>query len=407
MKRVLIIGGGAAGMMTAATLAERNLDAEVILVERNPRLGQKVIISGGGRCNVTTGVEDLKEVLKAYPRGARFLRTAIYAFPPRSMMDWVESHGVPLKKEADQRVFPKSNKGTHIVKIFEDLLNRSNIKIMCKRVVMEVGYDGAHYHIELNTGESLEADVLVLTTGGQAYQRTGSKGDGYTFAQELGHSITPLAPSLTAFTLQEKWVRSLAGVSFERVGLRFIGEEKHAFSGPIMFTHKGVTGPAVFALSAMSAYEFMPAQLELDFFPDEHHEQLGARLKQLIHGSPKKQFHNSLGHWLPNSFVNAFCEVAGIPPHKRNNELSKKEINKCIQMLKQLPLTIIKRSPGEEFVTAGGVELSEVSSKTMESTIRKGLYFGGEILNIDGFTGGYNLQAAWAAGRLIGSSINF
>jgi len=408
MKRILIIGGGAAGMMTAATLAECGVQAEITLIERNPRLGQKVIISGGGRCNVTTGVEDYKEVLAAYPRGARFLKTAMYSFPPSAMQEWVESHGVPLKCEDDLRVFPKSDKGTDIVRIFENLLAESKVNVMCKRVVSEVDYDG-EFKVKLNTDEVLGADVLVITTGGQAYKRTGSKGDGYGFAESLNHSITNLAPSLTAFVLEEKWIKELAGVSFKNVKLKFIGKEKYDFTGPIMFTHKGVTGPGVFALSALSAFELFyrekPAQLEVDFFPNETQEALSQRLRMEMGGSPKKQFHNILGLIIPKSFSRSLCEALGVNAHKRNNEISKKELNKIIQNLKQLKLNIIGRSPGEEFVTAGGVDLSEVNSKTMESKMTENLYFGGEILNVDGFTGGYNLQAAWAAGRLIGNSI--
>ena len=395
-------------MMTAAALAERQLDAEIILIERNQRLGQKVIISGGGRCNVTTGVEDLKEVMLAYSRGARFLRTAMYEFPPRAMIDWVEAHGVPLKREKDLRIFPQSDKGTHIVRIFEHLLEESNIKMMTKTIVSDVSHDGK-FQVKLNTDQVLTADVVVITTGGQAYKRTGSQGDGYSFAENLGHKITALAPSLTAFVLADQWIKELAGISFEKVKLRFVGKEKYEFTGPLMFTHKGVTGPAVFALSALSAFEIFnngePAKLEMDFFPDKSQETLAAELMKVIGGSEKKQFHNVLGQFLPNSFAKQLCHYLAISSHKRSNELSKKEINKTLQFLKQLPLTVVGRSPGEEFVTAGGVDLAEVDSKTMQSKIKPGLYFAGEILNIDGFTGGYNLQAAWAAGRLAGESI--
>lgn len=405
MKKILIIGGGAAGLMTAATLAERGVKADITLVERNPRLGQKVIISGGGRCNVTTGHEDLKKILEAYPRGARFLRTAMHAFTPMAMRDWVEAHGVPLKREEDFRIFPRSNKGTDVVRIFEKILERSKVNILCRASVTQLTHSD-QFLVELNTGEVLKSDILVITTGGQAYRHTGSQGDGYNFAEALGHHITPLAPSLSAFTLEDKWVKSLAGVSFPQVKIRLIGHEKHEFTGPLLFTHKGITGPGVFALSALAAFETLPAEVELDFFPEQNHEILGATLKQHLGGSPQKQFHNTLGALLPNSFADAFCAHLEIPPHKRNNELSKKDINRAIQTLKQLKLKAVGRSPGDEFVTAGGVDLSEVDPKTMQSKLQPGLYFAGEILDIDGFTGGYNLQASWAAGRLVGESID-
>jgi hypothetical protein len=406
MKKIIIIGGGAAGMMAAATLAERDIDAHVTLIERNDCLGMKVMISGGGRCNVTTGNNELKEVLKCYPRGARFLKTPMYAFKPSDVVDWIGGRGVPLKTEADMRVFPQSDNGKDIMKLYEKILETGRVQILYKTVVTGVSKD-EKFIVKLREREDLEADSVILTTGGQAYRRTGSKGDGYDFAEALGHSITDLAPSLSSYMTEEEWVKDLSGVSFENVKLKFVKEDKYEFSGPIILTHRGVSGPAVFALNSMAAFEKVskedPASLFIDFCPDYNHEELRDGFNDTVSKNPKKNVENINPLPIPKSLFKKFVEIVGI--NKNANELSKKEINKLIEMAKNSELTLIGTTPGDEFVTAGGVELSEVDSKTMESKICPGLYFAGEILNIDGFTGGYNLQVAWCTGRLAGFSV--
>jgi predicted Rossmann fold flavoprotein len=407
MTRIAIIGGGAAGMMAAASICEASPETEVLLFEGNSHLGHKVIISGGGRCNVTTGYTEPKNILKNYPRGAQFLRTALYAFPPLTLREWIEAHGVPLKEEADRRVFPKSNKGHHIVGIFERILEAAQIELKLKTKVESIEKDGSQFKITCKESTFL-ADKVILTTGGQAYRHTGSQGDGYAFAEALGHSITKLGPSLNSLILKEQWVRDRSGLSFEKVKLKFAGKEKFEFSGPILFTHRGVSGPAVFALSSYAAFEHFeknkPAELFIDFFPDENYEELRKRFQKHFAEEHKKHVHNSLGYLTKKSLAEGLCETLKINPQKRNDELSKKEQNLIIESLKNLKLTIIGRAAGDEFVTAGGVETSEVNPKSMESKLCPGLYFAGEILNVDGFTGGFNLHAAWCMGRLAGLS---
>ncbi|MBT4384376.1 aminoacetone oxidase family FAD-binding enzyme [Candidatus Peregrinibacteria bacterium] len=408
MKKIAIIGGGAAGLMAAARIMELSSSHEIFLIERNKILGKKVIISGGGRCNLTTGLDDLKEILKKYPRGPRFLRTAMYAFPPVKMREWMQDHGVPIKIEEDMRVFPKSDNGMHVVRAFETFLKKSGVQILFETALESVKKEGDKFVLSFDGRENLLVDKLILAPGGQAYRHTGSKGDGYSFAESLGHNITALGPSLNAFVLAEKWIAELSGLSFKNVALSFRGKEKFTFTGPIMLTHKGITGPAVFALSAYSSYEKFdvnkPAKLFVDFFPEKNHEELQGEFSKELDANLKKSFNNILSRFVPRSFAEIICKQLSVDPKKISVELSKKDLNKVIDALKNMSFTIIGRSAGDEFVTAGGVDLSEVSAKTMESKICSGLYFAGEILDYDGFTGGFNLQAAWASGRLAGEN---
>ena len=408
--RVAIIGGGAAGMMCAASLQEENPSAEILLFDRNDGLGKKVIISGGGRCNVTTGILDVKTVLTKYPRGGKFLTSAMYAFPPEATYAWFESHGVPLKTQPDQRVFPQSDDGHDIVSVFEKLFAQSNIRVMLKCSVTSIEKRGDTFMIHRkDTAMPMTVDVVVLTTGGQAYRQTGSTGDGYAFAQSLGHTITKLAPSLNSFTTQEQWPATISGLSFERASLTAKREGKPSFTGPFLFTHKGVSGPAVFALSSLVAFETYgpkePLEIIIDLFPDAAIDWLRDTFAVIVSEHPNKQFANVLGLLVPHSLAEIIVREIGISESKRANQVSKKEILRCLAWLKAVPLTVIGRGVGDEFVTAGGVELSEIDPKTLMSTICPGLFFAGEVMNVDGFTGGFNLQASWAAGRLAGVGV--
>jgi hypothetical protein len=410
MKKIAIIGGGAAGMMCAATLAEKHAgEADVFLIEKNSILGNKVIISGGGRCNVTTGIQDTEEVLKKYPRGKNLIKFAMYNFPPKKVYEWFEEHGVPLKTEADLRVFPRSNDGGDVVGVFENVFKKKGVGVLLKTKVDSVNKKGKKFVINFADDTDLEVDKLVITTGGQAYKTTGSTGDGYSFAEDLGHTITPLAPSLNAFILKEKWVKDLAGVSFKKSGLKVIGDKTSKFEGAFLFTHNGITGPAVFAISSMAAFDLSDLKKEvkmfIDFLPEFDYEEMSAKIKKALQENPKKSFVNTLDFFIPKSLAEVIANDIKIKPGKINSEVSKSEINKSVEWLKNASITVIGRSAGEEFVTAGGIDSREINPKTLESKICPGLYFAGEILDVDGFTGGFNLQAAWCTGRLIGESI--
>lgn len=406
---IAIIGGGAAGMMAAATICEKQDGYKVFVIERNTILGQKVLISGGGRCNVTTGLLDVAKVLSSYPRGAKFLRTSMHDFPPQKMIQWIEKHGIPLKTEDDLRVFPVSNSGKDVVGVFEKILKPPCAKILFNSLVKTIKTKGKLFNIQLENGNTLEVEKVILTPGGQAYRHTGSRGDGYALAEMLGHTITDLAPSLSSFMIKQDWVKKLAGVSFQSCAVKLIKKSKYEFVGPIMFTHRGITGPAIFSISSLGAYEILEksgtADLFLDFLPAIGYEEVREALYNFIDQEPKKYFLKSIATFVPKSMAWELCDLLNIALEKQNSEISRKNINRVVEALKNTRLTIIERTPGDEFVTAGGVKLSEVDSKTMESKICPGLFFAGEILDIDGFTGGFNLQAAWATGRQAGMHI--
>ncbi|MDP3976182.1 MAG: NAD(P)/FAD-dependent oxidoreductase [bacterium] len=409
-----VIGGGAAAMMAAVALKETCPRARVLLFEKNHHLGAKVIISGGGRCNVTTGREDPKDLVSFYPRGGKYLLSAFYHFPPRSVMDWFEDHGVPLKIEEDLRVFPRSNDGDDVVGALSKTLSSLGAEVLLRSAVQSVERVGEKFLITYGQTSSseLSVDGVVVATGGNAYRRTGSTGDGYAFAKALGHSVTPLAASLHAFVAAQPWVKELAGVSWQQAGITLNssdGARNYHFQGPFVFTHQGISGPAIFALSSLSAYEEFspqrPLTLYIDFFPELRKEELAQRWRELTDQHRKKQCLNVVDMFLPRSLSGILLRELAIPPDRSIAELSKAHQEKILQSLKGFSLSLVGKMAGEEFVTAGGVPLEEVDPRTMASKICPGLSFAGEVLDIDGFTGGYNLQAAWATGRLAGESL--
>jgi predicted Rossmann fold flavoprotein len=437
--RLAILGAGAAGMMAAATINELYPEIEVFLLEKNDSLGKKVLISGGGRCNVTTGVTDIKTVLSKYPRGNKFLTTAMYHFPPSEVYAWFEAHGVPLKIEDDSRVFPQSDDGKDVVGVFENIFAKSPTKILTKHTVVKIEkLNGMHnpplrgakggvnglvrsgikhpptplkggFVIHFKDQPSLQVNKVILTCGGQAYRSTGSTGDGYAFAEALGHTITKLAPSLNSFITLEKWPKILSGVSFEEATIIAKREKTYQFTGPFLFTHLGISGPAVFALSSMVAFEDYgpknPLHIFIDLIPSLPFPELIEEFKKQITEHPKKNFKNTIHRVVPKSVAELICTELKVNGEKRNAEVAKHELEIVAEWLKQAPLSVIGRGAGDEFVTAGGVNTSEVDPRTMESKITPGLFFAGEILDVDGFTGGFNLQAAWATGRVAGKSV--
>lgn len=417
--RVAILGGGAAGMMAAVTAAEvLGSRGQVMLFEKNAYLGAKVLISGGGRCNVTTGIFDVRSLLENYPRGAKFLMSAMFRFPPEKVKMWFEDHGVPLKIEEDLRIFPVSNNGKDVVGSLEGELRRLGVEVITGANVINVqlhdpaASDAVHkFVIMLKDDRRYDVDRVIITTGGNAYRQTGSTGDGYAFAKNFEHTITPLSPSLNSFVVAEGWVKKVAGVSFEKAKLTlksFDGKRVYERTGPGVFTHHGVSGPAVFAMSARATHELYarekPMQLAIDFFPDEREEDLTARFQSMADEHGKKNLLNFLDMFLPRSLCEVILEVLQADPALHMGRLPKTLRQALLGQMKGFMLQVIGRGAGEEFVTAGGVALDEVNTNTMESKKCSGLFFAGEILDIDGFTGGFNLQASWATGKLAGES---
>ena len=408
---IAVIGGGAAGMMAAASAVEARPDARVTVFERNPRLGAKVIISGGGRCNVTTGVTDVPQILTRYPRGARWLRHAMHSFPPAAVIDWFERHGVPLKTESDLRVFPVSDNGRDIVGAFERLFSEHAVDVRPRATVEAVERDPAGgFVVRTAAGAAERFDRAIVTTGGAAFGHTGSRGDGFRFAAALGHTVTPLYPSLNAYVVRESWAHALAGVSVVdallRIPPRSPGGAEHRFRGPFLFTHHGVTGPAVFALNSLAATEAYgqqrPLPLLINLLPDLKEQAADDLLRDRFAALGGRAVANVLDTLLPRSLCPALCALAGIDPAERGARVSRAQRRALAAAVTALPLTVVGRRNGEEFVTAGGVRTDEVDPRTMRSRLLPGLSFAGEVLDVDGFTGGYNLQAAWATGRLTG-----
>jgi predicted Rossmann fold flavoprotein len=415
---ITIIGGGAAGMMAAVAakteMLKKGFSGSVRLYEKNFLLGRKVLLSGGGRCNVTTGETDVKKVLLNYPRGADFLKTAMFDFGPAKVREWFMDHGVKMKEEADKRVFPVSDDGKDVVGALRKEMEQLGVEVFLKNNVLGLKKVKGGFELEVMDGKDAPAarqifktDVLILTTGGKAYCATGSTGDGYAFAKTLGHSTTALAPALNSFLLKED-VALLAGISFKRAGVKLDGKQVYERQGAFMFTHGGVTGPAVFALSSMAAYEKCgknePMKLLINFFPDDSSEKAERMLMDLINKHGGKSMINLIDMLLPKSLCKYVLLRSDIPGDLHAGRLSREQRKRLLTALTAMEFTVTGRAAGEEFVTAGGVELSEVDKKTMQSKLVSGLFFAGEILDIDGFTGGFNLQAAWATGRLAGIS---
>ena len=413
MSKVLIIGGGAAGMM-AGVFAARN-HHEVHILEKNEKLGKKVFITGKGRCNVTNAC-DTEELFPAMMSNPKFLYSSFYSFTPQDVMEFFEEAGVPLKVERGNRVFPQSDHSSDIIRALERELKKAGAKIHLHTAVKEIVKESETDSVTgviLTDGTFMEGDAVIVATGGFSYQSTGSTGDGYRFARELGLKVTDIAPSLVPLKTKEDYIPKLQGLSLKNTGLTIKNGKKVLYEdfGEMMFTHFGVTGPMILSASAHIGAKLAKApngelSAYLDLKPALTREQLDARILREFEAGPNKQFKNVIGVLFPSSLTPVMLELGGIPAEKKIHDISREERQHFIDLIKAFPFTITGMGEFKEaIITRGGVSVKEINPGTMESKKISGLYFAGEVLDLDAVTGGYNLQIAWSTAYLAAQAI--
>lgn len=415
MRKVIVVGGGAAGMMAAVAAAEAG--SGVCLIEKNEKLGKKLFITGKGRCNVTNGA-DMETVFANVCTNKKFLYSAFHRFDNHRMMEFLEGAGCPLKIERGDRVFPASDHSSDVIAALQRELKKRDVEILLHTRVKELLSNGTEdaasadgrriSGVRLGDGRILDADAVIICTGGISYPSTGSTGDGYRFAQEAGHRVTECRPSLVPLETAEAWCRDLMGLSLRNVTVRMVSGKKELYRGfgEMLFTHFGVSGPLI--LSASCYYgkrKGDDVRLYIDLKPALDEEQLDRRMLRDFEESKNKQFKNVLGGLFPARLIPLMITLSGIHPDKKVNEITREERKIFVSLIKNIPLTVTGTRPYEEaIITGGGVAVKEVNPSTMESKKMKGLYFAGEVLDLDAMTGGFNLQIAWSTGRLAGEN---
>lgn len=403
MKRVVVIGGGAAGLM-AAVIAGRE-GAKVTLLEKMNYVGKKMGITGKGRCNITNAC-DMSEFIKNTPGNGKFLYGAYERFTNEDLLQLLHDAGLETKVERGGRVFPASDSALDVRNTFMKLMKHYGVDVHLEEPVKKILVDDGTVTGVVTDKETYHADAVVIATGGKSYPATGSTGDGYILASQVGHTITDIRPSLVPIVTKESWVKDLMGLSLRNVELSVIAKNKvqATMFGEMMFTHFGITGPIVLSLShtvgkLMRKKNIGTIGLDINLKPALSPETLDKRLQKDFDLYSKKQLINGMKDLLPSRLIPLIIELAGIDPQKPINQISKEERQQIGYMLQHMPLTVKGLRPVEEaIVTAGGISLKEFNPKTMESKLVKGLYGAGEVLDIDAFTGGYNLQAAFSTG---------
>ncbi|MBE7048159.1 MAG: NAD(P)/FAD-dependent oxidoreductase [Ruminococcaceae bacterium] len=401
---VIVIGGGPAGLMAAGTASA--LGAKTMLLEKNDKIGKKLLITGKGRCNVTNGV-DMAEFMKQLPTDGRFLYSAFSAFNNEDLRDFLRKSGVETKVERGGRVFPVSDKSADVVRVLGTYAG--NAICLQSRVKGLLLKDNRIHGVTLANGKVVEAPCVVVATGGKSYPQTGSDGDGYIFAQQAGHTITPPKPSLVPIETKERWPQDSMGLSLKNVNLKALDQNNtilYEETGELMFTHFGLSGPLVLSASAhMRDFAHNQYRIHIDLKPALSESQLDSRILRDFSAEINKDFINSLNNLLPKKLIPVVVRLSGIDPRKKVNEITRSERQRLVQLLKCLPLTADKPRPiAEAIITAGGVVTKEIYPKTMESRLVQGLYFAGEVIDVDAYTGGYNLQIAFSTGYLAGQS---
>ena len=407
-RKVLVAGGGASGIMAAARAGE--CGAKVSLLEKMPRLGSKILLSGKGRCNFSN-TADLREFIAAFGPEGKFLYGAFSQFFRPDLLDLFERLGLKAEVERGGRIFPASNRAPDVMKALKRYLQQGKVEVELNSAINQVEVQkGKVARVHLRTGETVEGQACILATGGLSYPDTGSSGDGYEIAKRLGHTIVPLRPALVPLEVGEGWVTELQGLTLRNVKASLFSAQKEKRKlgeefGELLFTHFGVSGPIILKLSRLISRSQTRGKLtlSLNLKPALGPEQLDRRLIRDLAKYHRRQFKHCLVDLLPQKLVTVLVRLSEIPPEKPGHSITAEERAKLGNLLSNVPLTILRTRPIEEaVVTAGGVELAEVNPKTLESRIISGLYFCGEVLNLDGPTGGYNLQAAFSTGYLAG-----
>ncbi len=407
MQEVVVVGGGPAGMMAAGQCALEN--GGVTLLEKNDSLGKKLLITGKGRCNFTN-TAPLEQFIANMPGNGHFLFSALNNFDSEDLQEFIRGLGVPVKTERGGRVFPESDRAMDILKALQRFLRERGVTPYFRQRVVEISVDNRQVTgVVTEEGKRYEADRVIIATGGASYPKTGSTGDGYRLAEKVGHTIIPARPGLVPLRIREGWVKELQGLSLKNVELSLDteGAADKEF-GEMLFTHFGLSGPIVLSLSRrMLSLEDRKEKvlLRLNLKPALAEETLLKRVQRDLDGKSKKQFRNCLDDLLPQKMIPVIVSLSGIPPEKQAAHITKEERLTLVRMLQNLPMTFGGLRPLEEAIVAvGGVAVKEVNPKTMESKIVRGLYFCGEVLDVDGYTGGYNLQAAFSTGHAAGKN---
>ena len=405
-RRVAIVGGGAAGMMAAIHAAY--MGAKVTLFEKNDRLGKKLRITGKGRCNVTND-SSTEEFLRNVPTNPRFLYAALNRFSTSDTMDFFEGCGVPLKVERGKRVFPKSDKASDIVRAMADRMKECDVRIVTDKITDIDIVDGTVRGL-VARDKKYTADSVIVCTGGMSYSMTGSDGDGYRFARRAGHTVTDLKPSLVPIVCEGQLCPRMQGLSLKNVSMKIVrrdnGKTVYEDFGEMMFTHFGITGPMVLSASAhLPDISDRIYEAHIDLKPALDEAALDARIRSDFQKYSNKDFINSLGDLLPLKAIEPIIEMSGIDPRKKVNSITREERRSLLEVIKCINLSLSGFRPIDEaIITKGGVAVNEISPKTMESKLVQGLYFAGEVLDLDAYTGGFNLQIAFSTAVLAGEN---
>ena len=401
---VIIVGGGAAGMMAAHSAVCAG--AAVTLIERNEKMGRKLYITGKGRCNLTNNCT-AETVLQNVPRNAKFLYSAMEQFPPEKTMEFFASQGLKLKTERGNRVFPCSDKAADVIDTLFFALKRERVRFVHGRVRDLMLADGAVKGVELENGTQLEADCVVLATGGCSYPLTGSSGDGYRLAESAGHTVIEPKASLIPLVEDGADCARMQGLALKNIEIKVRNQKKKVVFqefGELLFTHFGLSGPVILSASAhMRNFEKEHYTVSVDLKPALDEKKLDERILRDFAENQNREFANSLGALLPRLMIPVIVERTGIAPEKRVHDLTKGERRTLLETIKRFDIPIAGTRPvSEAIVTSGGIKVSEINPSTMESKKCSGLYFAGELIDVDAYTGGFNLQIAWATGHMAG-----